>query len=253
MIVGEEMVRILNSSSFSDFCCDDTPAESRPEIYCTRSEVKVSRYRSCCSEGRAWSLEISSSAWGTALSWGLEGGGVSEDIEGNYSKKGIRHKFVRDKKRVEGRSNGLKLNIEAEVDVSFPVFWTCPEQRRSDPGISTAGLPDDNNKTTNMTARMCSRVLYRPNCTSQLCHNTRGFSSSPSTFAGHNKWSQIKHDKAKNDRAKGSERQLISKEIYTASKSMPLVSDCNTDLANRLSRWSRTQVQHPSQQCDGAR
>ncbi|KAL2871341.1 post-initiation translation factor DPC29 [Aspergillus lucknowensis] len=44
----------------------------------------------------------------------------------------------------------------------------------------------------------------------------RSFSSSPSWFAGHNRWSQIKHGKAKNDKAKSLERQVVAKEISSS-------------------------------------
>ncbi|KAL4803311.1 transcriptional regulator TACO1-like protein [Aspergillus unguis] len=40
--------------------------------------------------------------------------------------------------------------------------------------------------------------------------------SCPSLSAGHNRWSQIKHGKAKNDKAKSKERQIVAKEISSA-------------------------------------
>lgn len=78
-----------------------------------------------------------------------------------------------------------------------------------------------------------TRLLCRPNCTVRLGYSAcRALSSSPSASAGHNKWSQIKHDKAKNDRAKARERQLVGKEICSAARSMlPLY--CTWLLANR--------------------
>lgn len=47
----------------------------------------------------------------------------------------------------------------------------------------------------------------------------RSFTSSPSLSAGHNRWSQIKHDKAKNDKVKSKERQTVAKEISSAIQS----------------------------------
>ncbi|KAL2828214.1 transcriptional regulator TACO1-like protein, partial [Aspergillus cavernicola] len=44
----------------------------------------------------------------------------------------------------------------------------------------------------------------------------RSFTSCPSWSAGHNRWSQIKHGKAKNDMAKSKERQMVAKEISSA-------------------------------------
>ncbi|KAE8148474.1 YebC-like protein [Aspergillus avenaceus] len=51
-----------------------------------------------------------------------------------------------------------------------------------------------------------------------VCYTCRGFTSSSSWFAGHNRWSQIKHGKAKNDKAKSSERQIVGKEISSATQ-----------------------------------
>lgn len=48
----------------------------------------------------------------------------------------------------------------------------------------------------------------------------RGFGSSSILFSGHNKWSTIKHDKARNDKAKSKERQMVSKEISNATQCM---------------------------------
>ena len=48
----------------------------------------------------------------------------------------------------------------------------------------------------------------------------RGFSAYSPFCSGHSKWSTIKHDKAKNDKAKSKERQMISKEISTATQCM---------------------------------
>ena len=53
-----------------------------------------------------------------------------------------------------------------------------------------------------------------------ICGSCRDLSTTPIRLAGHNKWSTIKHDKAKNDSAKSKERQIISKEISQAVKSL---------------------------------
>jgi hypothetical protein len=79
VIVGDERVRILNSSFFRNFCWDDTLAASNPDICWTKSEVNVRRYRSCCSEGSAWSFVISSSARGPALSEDADVAAASEE------------------------------------------------------------------------------------------------------------------------------------------------------------------------------
>ncbi|KAJ9267086.1 hypothetical protein DTO212C5_6151 [Paecilomyces variotii] len=51
-----------------------------------------------------------------------------------------------------------------------------------------------------------------------VCDSCRAFSTSTPLFSGHSRWSTIKHDKAKNDKAKSKERAIISKEIINASQ-----------------------------------
>ncbi|KAI9036682.1 post-initiation translation factor DPC29 [Aspergillus affinis] len=51
-----------------------------------------------------------------------------------------------------------------------------------------------------------------------LCQPCRSLTTSVPRLSGHNKWSTIKHDKAKNDKAKGRERGLVSKEISSATQ-----------------------------------
>ncbi|KAJ5533490.1 hypothetical protein N7513_000262 [Penicillium frequentans] len=51
-----------------------------------------------------------------------------------------------------------------------------------------------------------------------VCSACRRFSSGPVSFSGHSKWSTIKHDKAKNDKSKSKERQMVSKEISNATQ-----------------------------------
>lgn len=46
----------------------------------------------------------------------------------------------------------------------------------------------------------------------------RTFTSHPSRLSGHNRWSTIRHDKAKNDKAKSKERQVVVKEISNATQ-----------------------------------
>lgn len=62
-------------------------------------------------------------------------------------------------------------------------------------------------------------LLKRLNATCRpVCNACRGFSSSSALFSGHNRWSTIRHDKAKNDKVKSKERQNISKEIRSATQ-----------------------------------
>lgn len=47
----------------------------------------------------------------------------------------------------------------------------------------------------------------------------RELNNSAILFSGHNRWSTIRHDKAKNDKAKSKERQVIAKDISSATQS----------------------------------
>ncbi|KAL4976495.1 transcriptional regulator TACO1-like protein [Aspergillus desertorum] len=68
-----------------------------------------------------------------------------------------------------------------------------------------------------MATIVSKRLAQHYACTRQTgWEHVRSFSSSPSLYAGHNRWSQIKHGKAKNDKAKSRERQMVAKEISSA-------------------------------------
>ncbi|PWY72341.1 DUF28 domain protein [Aspergillus heteromorphus CBS 117.55] len=71
-----------------------------------------------------------------------------------------------------------------------------------------------------MTTIVCKRLLQQRVARAHraVADGYRGFSSSAPWLAGHNRWSQIKHDKAKNDKAKSNERQAIGKEISNATQ-----------------------------------
>lgn len=62
------------------------------------------------------------------------------------------------------------------------------------------------------------RNLLRQSRGGSACDVCRTFSSSAPFLSGHSKWSTIKHDKAKNDKAKSKERQMMSKEIASATQ-----------------------------------
>ncbi|PYI22600.1 YebC-like protein [Aspergillus japonicus CBS 114.51] len=68
-------------------------------------------------------------------------------------------------------------------------------------------------------ASLVSRSLMQQRAAraNQLTYNAcRSFTSTSPWSAGHNRWSKIKHDKAKEDKLKSKERQLMNKEISTA-------------------------------------
>ncbi|KAL4918074.1 transcriptional regulator TACO1-like protein [Aspergillus aurantiobrunneus] len=70
----------------------------------------------------------------------------------------------------------------------------------------------------------------------------RGFTSCQSLFAGHNRWSQIKHGKAKNDNAKSKERQMVAKEISSAIEMWGPDPKFNPRLALALSNAKRAGI-----------
>ncbi|RDW83877.1 post-initiation translation factor DPC29 [Aspergillus mulundensis] len=65
-----------------------------------------------------------------------------------------------------------------------------------------------------MASIVSRRLVQQRACARQAGWDlVRSFTSGPPLFAGHNRWSQIRHDKAKNDKAKSKERQMVAKEI----------------------------------------
>ncbi|KAL4927471.1 post-initiation translation factor DPC29 [Aspergillus undulatus] len=78
----------------------------------------------------------------------------------------------------------------------------------------------------------------------------RSFTTCPTLSSGHNKWSTIKHDKAKNDKAKSKERALVSKEISAAVRMWGPDTKFNSRLALALSNAKRAGI--PKANIDGA-
>ncbi|GLA19936.1 hypothetical protein AnigIFM62618_008061 [Aspergillus niger] len=71
-----------------------------------------------------------------------------------------------------------------------------------------------------MTTIVCKRLVQQRVARANwvVGDGCRTLTTSAPWLAGHNRWSQIKHDKAKNDKAKSKERQLIGKEISSATQ-----------------------------------
>ncbi|KAJ5173789.1 uncharacterized protein N7500_001720 [Penicillium coprophilum] len=86
-----------------------------------------------------------------------------------------------------------------------------------------------------------SRLLRQPRVDS-ACHECRHFSTSSATLSGHNKWSTIKHDKARNDKAKSKERQIVAKEIANATQMWGPDTKYNPRLALALSNAKRASI-----------
>ncbi|KAK8108408.1 hypothetical protein PG984_014209 [Apiospora sp. TS-2023a] len=65
-------------------------------------------------------------------------------------------------------------------------------------------------------------------------HHPRSFSTSTTQLSGHNKWSKIKHDKARLDAKKSSQRALLNKEIQLATRLYGPDIKFNGQLANAI-------------------
>ncbi|PKY06801.1 DUF28 domain protein [Aspergillus campestris IBT 28561] len=78
----------------------------------------------------------------------------------------------------------------------------------------------------------------------------RTFTSQPPRLSGHNRWSTIRHDKAKNDKAKSKERQIIAKEISSATQLWGADIKFNPRLTLALSNAKRAGI--PKVVIDGA-
>lgn len=86
-----------------------------------------------------------------------------------------------------------------------------------------------------------SRFL-RPSRGTAVCNAYRGFGTSAGLLSGHNKWSTIKHDKARNDKAKSKERQMVSKEISSATQLWGADPKYNPRLTLALSNAKRASI-----------
>ncbi|KAJ5242115.1 uncharacterized protein N7469_000442, partial [Penicillium citrinum] len=86
--------------------------------------------------------------------------------------------------------------------------------------------------------------LFRSPRGSAICNlcQCRGFGTSSTLFSGHNKWSTIKHDKARNDKAKSKERQMVSKEISSATQLWGADPKYNPRLTLALSNAKRASI-----------
>ncbi|EPS28605.1 hypothetical protein POX_f07685 [Penicillium oxalicum] len=71
---------------------------------------------------------------------------------------------------------------------------------------------------------------------------SRSITSSAILLSGHSKWSTIKHDKAKNDKAKSKERQMMSKEIASATQLWGADPKYNPRLTLALSNAKRASI-----------
>jgi hypothetical protein len=79
------------------------------------------------------------------------------------------------------------------------------------------------------------RIGVRISSTAPWLSGSAGYCNrSRIALSGHNKWSTIKHDKARNDKAKSKERAMVGKEIASATQSMSLLRLCHMQISNFL-------------------
>ncbi|KKK21582.1 hypothetical protein AOCH_002616 [Aspergillus ochraceoroseus] len=94
-----------------------------------------------------------------------------------------------------------------------------------------------------MASIVSKRLVQQRVRANQLgCDLRRTFTSCPSWSAGHNRWSQIKHGKAKNDKAKSKERQMVAKEISSAVQMWGPDTKFNPRLTLALSNAKRAGI-----------
>ncbi|KAF3399982.1 putative transcriptional regulatory protein [Penicillium rolfsii] len=86
------------------------------------------------------------------------------------------------------------------------------------------------------------RNLLRQSRKGPFGNACRSISSSTPLLSGHSKWSTIKHDKAKNDKAKSKERQMMSKEIASATQLWGADPKYNPRLTLALSNAKRASI-----------
>lgn len=102
---------------------------------------------------------------------------------------------------------------------------SSPEERRRNSRTGPAmehpanSMGEAQRETTMATAgsrrlwQQCSRAGWQGR---GVC---REFTSGAILLSGHNRWSTIRHDKAKNDKAKSKERQIVVKDLSNATHS----------------------------------
>ncbi|KAJ6092254.1 hypothetical protein N7467_004223 [Penicillium canescens] len=87
-----------------------------------------------------------------------------------------------------------------------------------------------------------SRLLRPLQRAEYICEPCHSFSTSSIAFSGHNKWSTIKHDKARNDKAKSKERAMVGKEIASATQMWGPDPKYNPRLTLALSNAKRASI-----------
>ncbi|KAL3471800.1 transcriptional regulator TACO1-like protein [Aspergillus californicus] len=94
-----------------------------------------------------------------------------------------------------------------------------------------------------MASIVSKRLVQQRSFTSQSGWNpSRSFTSCSSFSSGHSRWSTIKHDKAKNDKVKSKERQIVTKEISAAVQMFGPDQKFNPRLTLALSNAKRTGI-----------
>ncbi|OKL62697.1 hypothetical protein UA08_01409 [Talaromyces atroroseus] len=87
------------------------------------------------------------------------------------------------------------------------------------------------------------RLARRPGLhTNWVCNACRAFSMSAADQSGHSRWSTIKHDKAKNDKAKSKERGILTQELINASQLWGPDPKNNPRLQLAIARAKQSQI-----------
>jgi transcriptional/translational regulatory protein YebC/TACO1 len=96
--------------------------------------------------------------------------------------------------------------------VQFLCLKSCASSPRKCEDISTSM----------MASAFGMQLARRPRLSTQrVCNACRAFSTTAADRSGHSRWSTIKHDKAKNDKAKSKERGVLTQELINASQCEP--------------------------------
>ncbi|KAK0251368.1 hypothetical protein LTS09_013478 [Friedmanniomyces endolithicus] len=87
--------------------------------------------------------------------------------------------------------------------------------------------------TISPLTRLLPKTYTRRQCRLRPLHST------PAVASGHNRWSKIKHDKAKVDASKNRQRSIFAQEIALASKLFGPDPSLNTRLADLITKAKR--------------
>ncbi|KAJ5674696.1 uncharacterized protein N7477_004630 [Penicillium maclennaniae] len=131
---------------------------------------------------------------------------------------------------------------EGGVDSIISPYRVRPRRRRNCRPVWNVYSAEERNFALDRNmALQLNRLLRQPRGAS-ACISCRTFITTAITFSGHNKWSTIKHDKAKKDKGKSKERAMVSKEISSATQLWGADPKYNPRLTLALSNAKRASI-----------